>query len=348
MLQMIYKMRLQNKRRPALELRRRFDAYQALASLLTLSLFFSLVCAVSFRQAFGGSFGLFQQAPQQSRDKASGAGDEKDVRELEAGKSIKGELAGGRRHAYRISLDANQFLKVVIEQQGIDVVAQVSGPDGRQILEFDSESRLQGREEISLVAEAAGVFQLIVRPKQNGAPAGGYEIRIEELRVATDTDRALHDARKQFEEALKLQRAGKYDEALSLVERGFSFRLDIGDSFGLFQQAPQQSRDKASGAGDEKDVRELEAGKSIKGELAGGRRHAYRISLGANQFLKVVVEQQGIDVVAQVSGPDGKQILEFDSESRLQGREEISLVAEAAGAFQLIVRPKQNGAPAGG
>jgi len=344
---MIYKMRLQNKRRPALELRRRFDAYQALASLLTLSLFFSPVSAVSFRQAFGGSFGLFQQAPQQSRDKASGGGDEKDVRELEAGKSIKGELAGGRQHAYRISLGANQFLKVVVEQQGIDIVAQLSGPDGKQILEFDSESRLQGREEVSLVAEAAGAFQLIVRPKQDGAPTGSYEIRIEELRVATDTDRALHDARKQFEEALKLQRAGKFDEALSLVERAFSFRLAFGDSIGLFQQAPQQSRDKASGGGDEKDVRALEAGKSIKGELAGGRRHAYRISLGADQFLKVVVEQQGIDIVAQVSGPDGKQILEFDSESRSQGREEVSLVAEAAGAFQLIVRPKQDGAPAG-
>src|SRR5215813_12040189 len=217
MLQMIYKMRLQNKRRPALELRRRFDAYQALASLLTLSLFFSLVSAGSFRQAIGGSFGLFQQAPQQSHDKAGGGGDEKDVRALEAGKPIKGELAGGGRHAYRISLGADQFLKVVVEQQGIDVVVQVSGPDGKQILELDSESRLQGRKEVSLVAEAAGAFQLIVRPKQNGAPAGSYEIRIEELRVATDTDRALHDARKQFEEALNLVGAGKYDDALPIV-----------------------------------------------------------------------------------------------------------------------------------
>src|SRR6266542_4128941 len=221
---MIYKMRLQNKRRPALELRRRFDAYQALASLLTLSLFFSPVSAVSFRQAFGGSFGLFQQAPQQSRDKASGGGDEKDVRELEAGKSIKGELAGGRRHGYRISLGANQFLKVVVEQQGIDIVAQVSGPDGKQILEFDSESRSQGREEVSLVAEAAGAFRLIVRPKQNGAPAGSYEIRIEESRAATDIDRTLHDARKQFEEAVELQSAGKYDEALRLAERVLEIR----------------------------------------------------------------------------------------------------------------------------
>ncbi len=221
---MLYKMRLQNKRRSALELRRRFDAYQALARLLTLPLFISPVSAISSRQAFGGSFSLFQQSSQQSPDKASGGGDEKDARALEAGKSIKGELAGGRRHAYRISLGADQFLKVIVEQQGIDVVAQVSGPDGKQILEFDSESRPQGREEVSLVAEAAGSFLLIVRPKLDGAPAGSYEIRVEELRAATDTDRDLHDARKQFEEALKLQRAGKYNEALSLAGRALEIR----------------------------------------------------------------------------------------------------------------------------
>jgi len=221
---MNYQMRLNNNRRPALEPRRRLDAYQALASLSTIVLFFSPVAAISSCQAFGGSFGLFQQSTQQSRDKGSVGGDEEDARALEAGKPVKRELAGGRQHAYRIGLGADQFLKVIIEQQGIDVVAQVSGPDGKQILEFDSESRSQGREEISLVAEAAGAFLLTVRPKQNGAPAGSYEIRIEELRIATDFDRALHGARKQFEEALKLRRAGKYDEALPLVERGLEIR----------------------------------------------------------------------------------------------------------------------------
>src|SRR5215813_10889025 len=159
---MTYRMRLKNKWRPALELRRMLDAYQALASLSTLLLFFSLVAAVSSPQAFGGSRGSFQQSTQQSRDKASGVSDEKDVRRLEAGKPIKGELAGGGRHTYRIGLSAGQFLKVIIEQKGIDVVAQVSGPDGKQILEFDSEGRSQGREEVSLVTEAAGAFLLIV------------------------------------------------------------------------------------------------------------------------------------------------------------------------------------------
>jgi hypothetical protein len=90
----------------------------------------------------------------------------------------------------------------------------------------------------------------------------------------------------------------------------------------------------------------LEPGKAIKRELAGANSHTYQLRLSIGQFLKAIVGQQGIDVVVQVSGPDGEQIMELDSESRLQGREEVSLVAELAGAFRLIVRPKQNGAPA--
>jgi tetratricopeptide (TPR) repeat protein len=214
----------QNERRPALELRYRWDAYQALACLSTLLLFFGLVAATSSRQAFGNSLGLFQQSAQQLGDKGTGSIDEKDVRAIEAGKPINRELAGGQQHVYRIGLGADRFLKVIVDQQGIDVIVQVSGPDGNQILEFDSESRSLGQEEVSLVAEATGAFLLIVRPKHNGILAGSYEIRIEESRVATDTDRDLHDARKQYEGFIKLRREGKYDEALPFANRALEIR----------------------------------------------------------------------------------------------------------------------------
>jgi CHAT domain-containing protein/Tfp pilus assembly protein PilF len=167
---------------------------------------------------------LGQQPTQAPRDGGSKADGEKEARLLEPGQSIKRELAGDDSHTYQIKLGAGQYLKVVVEQQGIDVVAQVSGSDGKQILEFDSERMSQGREEVSLIAEAAGAFLLIVRPKQNGTPAGSYEIRIEELRVATDTDRALQETRKQLEEARKLRGAGKYNEALPLAERALEIR----------------------------------------------------------------------------------------------------------------------------
>src|SRR6266511_1257926 len=209
-----------NKRRQALELRRSQVGFRGLNAFLTPLLFFCLSASTPSGKAHCRTGDLILQSTQEP----TGAGKEKDIHALEPGKPIMRELAGGQRHTYQTRLDPNQLLKVVVEQKGIDVVAQASGPDGKQILEVDSESRSQGREEISLVAEAAGAFQLIVRPKQNGAPAGSYEIRIEELRVATDTDRALHDARKQFEESLKLRDADKLDEALTFAERALEIR----------------------------------------------------------------------------------------------------------------------------
>jgi tetratricopeptide (TPR) repeat protein len=87
-------------------------------------------------------------------------------------------------YTYRIRLAADQFLKAIIEQDGIDMAARLLRPDGKQIIGFDSESRLRGLETVELVAEAEGEYLMVVQPKQKAAPAGAYEIRIEELRAA--------------------------------------------------------------------------------------------------------------------------------------------------------------------
>jgi CHAT domain-containing protein len=154
-------------------------------------------------------------------------GDEKEIRPLNPGPPVKRELTDGQRHIYRIKLSVNEFLKVIVEQQGVDIVARISGPDGGQILEFDSEIRPQGQEQISLVAETAGDYLLMVQPKQRGSVTGSYEIRIDELRAATENDRALQDAHKLYGEVLKLQGAGKYDEAVALARRAVEIRERI-------------------------------------------------------------------------------------------------------------------------
>ncbi|MBO0720443.1 MAG: tetratricopeptide repeat protein [Blastocatellia bacterium] len=188
--------------------------YQKLTRVSVLGLFLAQTLMV-----FAARAASIEQPVQQTRAASTEKEDKGDLRSLEPGKPVKRELAGGQQHSYQIRLSADQFLKVIVEQQGIDVVVQVSGPDGKQILEFDSEILPEGQEEVSLVAEAAGEYRLAVSPKLKEAPAGGYEIRIEELRVSTDTDRALHDGRKEYEESVKLRDEGKYDKALPLAKR---------------------------------------------------------------------------------------------------------------------------------
>ena len=109
-------------------------------------------------------------------------------------------------------------------------------------------------------------------------------------------------------------------------------RNSIGERLGArarkaAQQPAQSSRDAGNKADDDKEALLLEPGKAIKRILAGADSHTYQIRL--SQFVKVIVEQQGIDVVAQLSGPGGEQIAEFDGEIRSRGQELAPFVAEA-------------------
>ncbi|MBO0860119.1 MAG: CHAT domain-containing protein [Chloracidobacterium sp.] len=146
---------------------------------------------------------------------------------LEPGQSIKRDLMVGQKHIYQIKLNVDQFLKVAVEQQGIDVMAQVIGPDGKRITEFDSESGLWDKELATLVAKSTGDHLLIIQPTQKWAPAGGYQIRIEEMRAATENDRALYETYLLCQKSITLRDAGKYDVALPLFERVIETRKRI-------------------------------------------------------------------------------------------------------------------------
>ena len=143
---------------------------------------------------------------------------------LEPGQAIEQELAGGGAHAYQLTLAAGQYLKVVVEQRGIDVAVTLFGPDGKLIFEFDREPRRQGQETLAQVAEVSGRYRLTVQAKQQGVVAGRYEIRVVELRAATEQDRALQEARRLLVEAERLWRAAKYDEALPVATRSMEIR----------------------------------------------------------------------------------------------------------------------------
>src|SRR5438874_1096438 len=73
---------------------------------------------------------------------------------LEPGNPIRKTLAGGGSHSYRILLEAGQFALIVVEQQGLDVGATLTAPDGTKIAESDSPNISFGPEILWIVAEA--------------------------------------------------------------------------------------------------------------------------------------------------------------------------------------------------
>jgi CHAT domain-containing protein/Tfp pilus assembly protein PilF len=148
----------------------------------------------------------------------------REIRQLELGKPIERELAGDQPHSYQIKLAAGQYAKLLVDQRGIDVVVKLSGPDRKQITEFDSEIGTQGQETVEWVTEGADNYWLDVGVKQKNAEMGRYMIQLVELRIATENDRTLHEARKLQIEFDRLYLAGKYDEASPLAERVLEIR----------------------------------------------------------------------------------------------------------------------------
>ena len=161
----------------------------------------------------------------------SAAQREAEPRTLKVGDPIERELAGGQQHAYQITLSAGQYLNLVIEQRGIDVVVVLIGPDGKQLLEVDSPNGEQGPEPLAWIAESTGVYRLEVRSLEKDAKIGRYEAKLLDLRPATANDRAeiekaraLLEATQLNNKLLELSNAGQYDEALPLAERALAIR----------------------------------------------------------------------------------------------------------------------------
>ena len=147
---------------------------------------------------------------------------------LTVGKPVAREMKGGEQHAYQVTLNTGQYARIVVEQKGIDVVVALLGTDGKSLLEADNNlSGTRGLEAVSLLAEVGGDYSFTVRSLQKEASAGRYELRIEDLRVATEADRKRVAAERAYFAGTKLlkerttESRGKaieqYREALRLM-----------------------------------------------------------------------------------------------------------------------------------
>jgi CHAT domain-containing protein len=139
---------------------------------------------------------------------ARGSVPQEGIRVLELGQPIERELKGGESHSYQIALAAGQYVHVVAEQIGIDVVVKVFGPDGKLVMEVDSPNGTQGPEPVMLVADIAGTYRLEVSSLEKDAKAGRYEAKLVELRTATQRDRDQIAAERALAEGKSLSAQG--------------------------------------------------------------------------------------------------------------------------------------------
>ena len=147
--------------------------------------------------------------------------------EITPGKSLEGEISGEQRQSYSLNLAARQYARLTFQQDGIDVVVRLFNLDNKPLLEIDSESRIPGQEILELVAQAPGAYRIEVQPKYKFAPPGRYQVRIAELRAATERDNSLDEARRLHFQATTSYRNSRYEDAIHSEQQSLNKRQEL-------------------------------------------------------------------------------------------------------------------------
>lgn len=145
---------------------------------------------------------------------------------IDASSVLDREIGGGQTHSYEIVLSAGQCVSLVLEHRGIDVALDLMSPDGKLAVEFDSQRRRQGEEKAEIVADSARAYRFNIRATYPLVPAGRYQLRVVEIRPATEKDHLLFEAHKLTTESDLFNKAGKYEEAVKAGTRA----LEVAES----------------------------------------------------------------------------------------------------------------------
>jgi hypothetical protein len=105
----------------------------------------------------------------------------------------------------------------------MDVRVTLQPPGGNPVEVFNALGTGVPEAFFHRVTQSSGTYRLTVYPRAKD-PAGRYEIRLAELRPATEDDRALQEARESIEESIRLNREGRHAEARPLLIRALEIR----------------------------------------------------------------------------------------------------------------------------
>jgi CHAT domain-containing protein len=140
-----------------------------------------------------------------------------DVPLLEPGKPISRSMQGSETHLFRIAVALGQYLRIVVNQRGIDLAVALLGPGGERLVEVDSPNGTRGNESISAVAESSGEYRIEIRSAK--VSPGRYEVQVEDLRNPTESDLARVAAEREFRQAYKLSLQASAQSKRDAVEK---------------------------------------------------------------------------------------------------------------------------------
>jgi CHAT domain-containing protein/Tfp pilus assembly protein PilF len=137
---------------------------------------------------------------------------------LDEGHPIERTLRGGERQEFRLAVEAGWYVRLEVEQIGVDVAASLLGPDGATLFSTDDPDGLEDREILTLIAPVAGELRLVVAPHDPQAAPGAYRAELAARRPAGPGDMERAAAQKALSEAWRRVRSQEKQERSGAVE----------------------------------------------------------------------------------------------------------------------------------
>jgi enterochelin esterase family protein len=113
------------------------------------------------------------------------------ARELVAGTKIERTLAPPDQHVYTAQLKNGAAIIAEADQEGIDLLIEVYGPDGRQVTRLDSPNGAQGPEPINFTALRSGIYKFVVHAADNNAKPGKYVMKVNQILEPAENSKRL-------------------------------------------------------------------------------------------------------------------------------------------------------------
>jgi CHAT domain-containing protein/tetratricopeptide (TPR) repeat protein len=139
---------------------------------------------------------------------------------------IERELKGVETYRFGVVMHAGAYARINVQRKGIDVLVNVSSPDGTNSWQYENPAGPESPMSLSILATAAGLYTIEVQPIEKWVADGRYEIRLAELRPSGPQDEKRLEAErkvvegrsKQLLDTSESRRAARdlYQEALML------------------------------------------------------------------------------------------------------------------------------------
>jgi tetratricopeptide (TPR) repeat protein len=151
---------------------------------------------------------------------------------FDAGSVFTEQLAGKEVHSFTITARAGQFIRVTVEQQGIDVEVTLVSRNGDAVVTVNNANGTRGIEVVSFLASHDENFHINIKSTEPAPRPAHYRLSFAEQRdsVELDVKRINGDRLVSAGESLRGQEA--YKEALAKYQEAYQYYLEAGDKPG--------------------------------------------------------------------------------------------------------------------